>query len=127
MARIEWVKHRLNNWALCKERESRGGLGFATRSVLLSEPSGGYRDSTMPVDEIDASVTNTGVEALRLPRSHLYMTLQHIYIQGLGIKETSRRMARAESTIKANLDQADHALSEWFGDRAEKQKKSFTT
>lgn len=127
MARIEWVRHRLNNWALWKERESRGGLGFASQSVLLSEPTGGYRESTMPIDDIDASVTNTAVESLRLPRAHLYMTLQHIYIKGLGIKETARRMARAESTIKANLDQADHALSEWFGERAALNKKSFTT
>jgi hypothetical protein len=127
MARIEWIKHRLNNWALWKERESRGGIGFATRSVLLAEPSGGYRESVMPVDEVDASLTNTAVESLRPTRPHLYMTLQHVYILNHGINETSRLLSRAESTIKANLDAADHALSEWFGNRAEAQKKSFPT
>lgn len=127
MARIEWVKHRLENWALWKDREGRGGLGYATQSVLLSEPGGGYRESIVPIDDIDASLTNTAVESLRPTRSHLYMTLQHIYVQGIGIKETCRRMARAESTIFANLDQADKALSEWFGERAQKQKKSFPT
>jgi len=127
MARIEWIKHRLNNWALWKDRESRGGLGFATKSVLLSEPSSGYRESVMPVDDVDASLTNTAVESLKPTRPHLYMTLQHIYVQSLGIKETSRRMSRAESTICANLDAADHALSEWFGNRATMQNKSSTT
>jgi hypothetical protein len=55
------------------------------------------------------------------------MTLQHVYILNHGIKETARLMARAESTISANLDAADHALSEWFGNRAELQKKSLST
>ena len=119
MARIEWVKHRLENWANWKERESRGGLGFASQSSFLREASSSdrYRESVIPVDEIDASLTNTAVESLKPGRSHLYETLQFIYIKGLGIKETARRMARAESTIKANLDQADHALSQWFGER----------
>jgi len=126
MARIEWVKHRLDNWALWKERENSGGLGYASRSVLLSEAVDRYREAFIPVVEVDAAVTNQAVESLRPARSHLYVTLQHIYIAGVGIKETARRMARAESTIKANLDQADHALSEWFGERAEKQKRVFT-
>lgn len=124
MARIEWVKHRLNNWALWKARESSGGLGFHSQAAFLGDANTDrYRESVMPVDEVDASLTNTAVESLKDTRPHLYMTLQHIYVQGIGIVETSRRMARAESTIKANLDQADHALSEWFGERAELNKK----
>jgi hypothetical protein len=127
MARIEWIKHRLNNWALWKERESRGGLGFATRSVLLAEPRDGYRESIMPIDDIDAGLTNTAVESLRPARVHLYDTLQCIYILDTGIKGAALRLGKAESTIKAQLDSADHALSAWFGDHAEKKKKSFST
>ena len=123
MARIEWVKHRLDNWALWKERESSGGLGYATRSVLLADRVDGYRDIMIPVDDVDAALTNTAVESLRPTRSHLYMTLQHIYIEGIGLNETARRMARAKSTISANLDQADHALSAWFGERVESKKR----
>lgn len=126
MARIEWVKHRLNNWALWKDREGRGGLGYATQSVLLSEPGGGYRESAMPIDDIDASVTNTAVESLRPTRRELYDTLQYIYVKNLGINETSRRCGCAVSTINARLDRADHALSEWFGERAQKAKRVFT-
>lgn len=126
MARIEWVRHRLENWALWKERESKGGLGFASQSSFLNEAAttDRYRESRIPVDEVDASLTNTAVESLRPTRPHLYMTLQHIYIQGIGIKQTARIMAKNESTIKANLDQADHALSEWFGERAELAKRA---
>lgn len=123
MARIEWVKLRLNNWALWKARGESGGWGFATQSVLLANRVDGYREVPIPVDDIDAEVTNQAVESLRAGRGHLYMTLQLIYVKGVGVKETARKMARAESTIKANLDQADHALSQWFGERAELQKK----
>lgn len=128
MARIEWVKHRLDNWALWKDRERSGSLGYATQSVLLSEVVDRYRETPMPVDETDALVTDHAVSSLRNTRAHLHETLVLIYIEGVGIRETSRRMMRAESTIKANLDQADHALSTWFAERAEQQKrKSFTT
>jgi hypothetical protein len=126
MARIEWVKQRLNNWAEWKDREVGGGLGYATSSVLLSEPGGGYREAAIPIDDIDASVTNTAVESLRPTRRELYETLQEIYIQNIGVTEAARRTGCAVSTIKARLDRADHALSEWFGERAEKQKRVFT-
>lgn len=125
MARIEWVKLRLNNWALWKHREATGGLGYASQAAFLNEPSGGYRESIIPVDDVDAAVTNSAVESLRDKRYQLYETLQCIYPRGLGIKETARRCGLAESTIKAHLDQADHALAEWFRERAE-SKRSFT-
>lgn len=119
MARIEWIKNRLNNWALWKARESAGGLGFAKQSVLLSEAVDRYRESVLSVDEVDAVTTNSAVESLRQGRGHLYATLQLIYIKGVGIREAARQMARAESTVKANLDQADHALREWFNAKSE--------
>ena len=126
MARIEWVRQRLHNWALYKERESRGGLGFATQSVLLSERGSGYRESVIPVDEVDAALTDQAVESLRPVREHLYLTLYCIYIYDKGIKGTARHTCKAESTVKAHLEQSDSALAAWFGERAEK-KKSFTT
>jgi hypothetical protein len=119
MARIEWIKHRLENWALWKVRESSGGLGWSTQSVLLANVVDCSREIPLPVDEIDAEKTNQAVESLKLGRGHLYVTLQLIYIKGLGIRETGRQMARAESTVKANLDSADHALREWFNAKAE--------
>lgn len=128
MARIEWVKQRLYNWVLWKERESRGGLGYASQAAFLAiaGSSDRYREAAMPVNDVDAELTNSAVESLRVSQAHLYATLQFIYIKNLGIKETARRMMRAESTIKANLDAADHALSQWFGQHAEKQKRVFT-
>ena len=55
MARIEWIKLRLNNWALWKDREQSGGLGFASRSSFLREAGQGYREAVIPVDDVDAA------------------------------------------------------------------------
>lgn len=127
MARIEWVKYELDNWAVWKSRESSGSLGFPKRNILASEPSGGYREASIPLDEARAWKTDAAVESLRAERGHLHMTLNLIYLQGVGIREAAKRMARAESTIKANLDSADHAIAAWFMDRSERFKNKPAT
>lgn len=129
MARIEWVKLRLDNWALWKDKESSGGLGWASQAAFLNEASTDrYRESRIPIDDVDAGLTNTGVESLKAPpRSHLYETLQLIYPRGLGIRETARRTGCAESTIKARLEQADRVLADWFAERKQAREKSLST
>jgi hypothetical protein len=127
MARIDWVKYRLDNWALWKARQQQGGLGFYSSTSFLHDASSDrYREAVIPVDEVDAALTDQAVEALRPDRQHLHLTLQCIYVNGLGVKETSRRLALGESTIKAHLDQADHALARWFRDRADSRARGFT-
>lgn len=123
MARLEWVKQRLVNWALWKARNEGGGLGFATQSVLLSEASDTrYAGNIIPVLEMDGEQTNCAVESLKQDRPRLYQTLYAIYIDNLGIKRAAREMGLAESTVKGLLDAADHALSAWFGDKAARDK-----
>ena len=119
MARIEWVRQRLENWALWHERDGGGSLGYASQSSFLSEAAetSRYRVSTVPVDDVEASVTNEAVESLRPDRAHLYRALELMYLKGAGIKETARAMARAESTVHAQLGQADAYLAQWFTDR----------
>lgn len=129
MARIEWVKQRLNNWALWKAREAGGGLGFATQSVLLAERIDRYRevDISSTIDSTDAALTNQGIEALKPDQVHLHSVLHCIYLQDTGIRGAAVRLGKAESTIKANLEQADRFLELWFRERAEKRKKSLST
>jgi len=121
MARIEYIKHRLENWALWKARERSGGLGWATTSVLLAERVDRSReiDIYTTIDDNDAMLTNSAVESLRPARQQLYDRLYLIYIDGVGVREAARRQGCAESTIKASLDQADHALATWFAMKAE--------
>lgn len=118
MARVEWVKARLENWALWHERGRGGGLGWATQSVLLSlgVGSSNTREVRLPVDEIEASETDKAVSGLVKTHPHLHRTLTLYYLDGLGIVETARRMSRAESTIKAQLAQADHLLAAVFAE-----------
>ena len=127
MARIEWVKQRLSNWALWLERRDSGGLGFPSQSSFMREATTpGYREAIIPINDVDASVTNDGVQSLKLGRSHLYDCLQCIYVQDTGIRGAAVALCRAESTVKAQLCAADHALAAWFSERASKKEKSFT-
>jgi hypothetical protein len=112
------VHFRLMNWALWKARESGGGLGYRTQASFLVEASTDrYREAVIPVDEVEAGVTNQAVDSLKGARQHLWDTLQCIYPLALGVNATSRRLGCAPSTVKARLDQADAALAQWFRDR----------
>lgn len=127
MARIEWIQLRLDNWAVWKTQRQGGGSGWATQAAFLNgQPTGGYRESHVPVDDVDAALTDQAVESLKPTHRHLYDTLQCMYAKGLGIKGTSRLTGKGESTIKAHLDHADHALRQWFHARAERQQASAT-
>jgi len=124
MARIDWVQRRLENWARWYDRMHSGGLGFASQAAFLTEAVDCDRsnEAHIPVDEVEASVTNDAVEALKLGYGHLHQTLRLYYIKGQGIKQTARTMRRAESTIKAQLAQADGLLAVWFTERKRQQE-----
>lgn len=124
MARIEWVKHRLENWALWKDRESRGGLGFASQSAFLNEAATDrYRESRIPVDEVDAALTNTAVESLRAGESEVYLTLQLKYVHrpALGHNDIARMRGVGVRAIAERIDRADHLIRQWFAAREEQK------
>lgn len=119
MARIDWVQTRLLNWARWYTTMTAGGLGYSTQAAFLSEAvdCDGRNDAHIPIDEVEAGVTNEAVEALKLGHGHLHQTLRLYYLKGIGIKGTAAAMRRAESTIKAQLAQADGLLATWFAAR----------
>lgn len=120
MARLQWIKQRLDNWARwARERES-GSLGFPKQSAFMRmAPSGGGFDAAVPTDNLEASLTDSAVQSLRFTHPHLWLTLRLHYVEGFEIYRVALKMARAESTIKANLDAADHLLAQWFRARDE--------
>lgn len=125
MARIEWVKQRLQNWALWHQRAAGGGLGFATQAAFLAEPGrGGYRESWVPCDEVEAGVTDKGVAALKVDHEHLYDTLAHYYLEGRGMTGTALARRVAVSTVHENLGQADARLAVWFTERKRMQAEA---
>jgi hypothetical protein len=124
MARIEWVKQRLENWALWKARERGGGLGYAAQSSFLIErvDNDRYRESKIPIDEVDAGVTDQAVTALRAALPDLHRTLDGIYVRDWGTQGAMARLGKDRSTIYAQLDQADRWLQAWFIERSARQQ-----
>lgn len=134
MARIEWVKQRLENWALWKEREQRGGLGFYTSSAFTWQvvDTSGYRELMSTVDDVEAQHTDQAVQALRATHPQLLRTVELIYLEDKGIRATALIMCKAESTIKANLEKADASIAVYLRLKAQEReqaqaKKSSTT
>lgn len=121
MARIDWVRQRLDNWARWKEREQSGGLGFYRQSPFLrmAVDGGGYRELSIPVDDVEGRATDEAVQSLRSTHPHLHRTLVLIYLEDAGIRGAAQRLACAESTVKARLEQADHMIATFLRVKAE--------
>ncbi|WP_374491612.1 hypothetical protein [Brachymonas sp.] len=118
MARIEHIKRRLDNWALWRSRMNGGAHGYATRNILavcMERVVGlGDYESQIPHFDEDAEQTDRAVQALKIGKGHLYVTLDCIYLQDLGVIETARRMHRAVSTVHAQLEQSDRWIDAWL-------------
>lgn len=125
MARVEWVKQRLDNWARWKDRQQSHGLGFYTQSAFLrmAVDGGGFRDASIPVDDVEASKTDRAVQALRVPFPHLHRTIELIYLEDTGVPECARQLCRAVSTVHANLAQADLQIATYLRQQAEEAEQ----
>lgn len=123
MARIQWVKDKLDNWARWARQRESGALGYPKQSAFARlGPSSNVWGASVPVDDLDASLTDTAVQSLRTTQDHLFKTLRCHYVEGYEIKRVAIHLGVAESTIKARLDAADSSLAQWFSLRAEARK-----
>lgn len=113
MARIDWVKQRLDNWARWKEREQRHSLGFYSQSAFLrvAVDSGGYREPEIPVDDVEAAGTDQAVQSLLGSHPQLHRTLVLIYLEDTGQQKAAVMLSCAVSTVKARLEQADQLIA----------------
>lgn len=124
MARIKWVEHRLENWGRWSAQCESGALGYPRQSPFARfAPSGGRNEAAIPVSDLDASEIDDAVQSLQLTQSHLYMVLTLTYAKGLPRYQVAKRMGRAESTISANLGDADRAIARWLDDKRAVQRK----
>lgn len=125
MARIEWVKQRLENWALWVERGGDGARGFYTSSSFTWEAvdTSGYRDVPIPVDEVEAAQTDLAVQALRVDKGHLHRTIEVVYLEGESIRRAALKLYCAESTVKARLEQIDHEIATWLRTKREADER----
>ncbi len=131
MARIEYIRIRLENWARWSQQSASGALGFPRQTAFARmSPSSGRNEGMVPVADLEASETDAAVKSLQFTQSHLYMALWLTYAKGMPRHLVARRMARAESTISRNLEDADRAIARWLDDKREAQaaaKKSLST
>ncbi len=130
MARIEWVKSRLENWARWSAQQEVGALGYPRQATFarLSAPAGG--GASVPIMALDASEIDDAVQSMRFSQPHLHLVLVLTYVKGLPRHQVAKRMGRAESTVSANLEAADRAIARWLDDKREAQaaaKRSLST
>lgn len=125
MARVDWVKQRLENWALWKEREARGGMGFYTMSSFLRVAVDDSHHAALmsTVDDVEAQETDKAVTSLLAGHPQIHRTIVLIYLEDTGIRKAAMLLGRAESTVKANLEKADHLLAAWFRERAAEKER----
>lgn len=131
MARIEWVKQRLENWARWSQQTESGALGYPKQSAFARMgPSGGRNEGMVPVSDLEASETDDAVKSMQFTQSHLYLVLLLTYARSLPRHLVARRMGKAESTVSRNLEDADRVIARWLDDKQiarDAAKKSFTT
>lgn len=118
VARIEWVEHRLQNWARWTLAAGSGGLGYA-RVDLADADAGrdGYVEARIPISDVEAAETDQAIGRLTPPG--LALTVREVYVGPGGIKDKARRLCCAEATVHARIGQAHLQLAR---DLAERQR-----
>ncbi|MGI9153051.1 MAG: antiterminator Q family protein [Rubrivivax sp.] len=115
MARIEYIRQRLENWARWCAQQDNHGLGYPTQTAFARLGGKGSRaELGLPIAPRDAAEIDEAVKSLRFTQSHLYMMLTLHYAKSLPRHQVARLMCRAESTIKRQLEDADHAIARWL-------------
>lgn len=116
MAKIEAIENRLLNWARWKMAAGGGSMGYA-RTGAGDGGGGGYRESSIPITDCEAAVTDAAVARLPL---HLRETVGVHY---LGEYQDSQRQAArlqcSTSTLWARLTDAHRRLQLDFAERHE--------
>lgn len=121
MARLEWVDSRLRNWERWRCQLAGNGLGFASQASFLNDMPGAEREARIPIDEVEASITDEAVESLKLPRPRLYEVLYCVYPFGLGPAGSAKKLDCSVRNVHALLEVADRQLATWFTARSDRQ------
>lgn len=116
MARIERIRQRLENWALWRSRLDSNSLGYHTVNVLAVDVWGrnSYNGSQIPHVQQEAEETDQAVQAMEQAKAHLYDTVYAYYLQDLGVSSIARSLGKGQSTVHAQLGQADQFIDRWL-------------
>ncbi|WKB52299.1 hypothetical protein [Eleftheria terrae] len=127
MARIDWIEHRLLNWARWRLTRGSAGLGYGT-SVLasLAMLGGGrseYREAIIPITDCDAAEMD---DAVKLLPSELKAAVLEYYLGEGGMRAKAARLCCTEKTVHNRVDQAQRRLADHFTarkDRAARERR----
>jgi len=112
MARIEWIEHRLLNWARWVENPGGGSLGYA--AVNLGAPNAGrsgYAETVVPVSSVEARETD---DAVRCLPGELRYTVQVVYTSQGTERERLAKLCCSKATMHGRVDRAHRLLADHF-------------
>lgn len=115
MAKIDYIEHRLLNWARWKMRQG-GSLNYAGINWDF-EGRSGYREAVIPINDCEAADTDEAIH--KLPQ-HLQETLvEHYTGETVDIPSQAERLGCGVSTVHARIDEAHQRLATYYRMRAD--------
>lgn len=118
MPRIDWIEHRLLNWARWRLGRSGGSLGYA--SVNLADPTPEVREpyaaAPVPTNEIEAGQTDQAIKALE---PELHDAVVCWYLRRDGMAGVMRQLGIGERAVHQRIERAHRRLADGFTEREE--------
>lgn len=111
MQRLDWVEHRLQNWARRRLMGGDGpGLGYAAVKWGDTQAGrSGYRETVIPVNAVEASETDTAVAHLQ--PGGLRLAVVAVYCGSGSMEDRAAELGVAASTLYQRVAQAHQQLA----------------
>lgn len=111
MAKIEWVHHRLERWALWMDKGGGmgGGYGACPMWVGARVDNEVRQEAMIPINDEECSKTHEAIQALPEP---LNVTIATYYLYDSG--HTQRKLGISASVLSQRIDQSHKLLSQVF-------------
>lgn len=110
---MKHIEQKLVNWGEWMRRRQDNGLGFGNSPMarLMGASARVEAGSSVPVDEIEASKTDSAVQSL--PRN-LRQYADLWFVQQLPVREVARKGGCGTATVQVRIDQVVLGVARWF-------------
>jgi hypothetical protein len=119
MAKLQWMRDRVENWAAWRVRRNSGGVGRYAAMTYEDPAQRGtdpYADAPVKPHEEDAWEIDAAMRVV-LVSTELRATIECHYLSRYTEAEKLRRLCVAKSTLHDRLDRVDRLLVRYFSDR----------